>query len=124
MILNSIVPWGRNLSEYVDMFKLTDDELKNSQILGCGDGPASFNAEVTALGGSVISIDPSYQFTTEQIASRIDEVALEVMAEVRKRQEDFVWKNIANPKALYEMRISAMQRFLADFKVGKEVGSY
>jgi len=124
MILNSIVPWGRNLSEYVDMFNLTDDELKNSKILGCGDGPASFNAEVTALGGSVVSIDPTYQFSTEQIAGRIDEVALEVMAEVRKKQEDFVWKNIANPDALYEMRMSAMQSFLADFKSGKEEGRY
>ena len=124
MILNSIVPWGRNLSEYVDMFNLTNDELKKSKILGCGDGPASFNAEVTALGGSVVSIDPTYQFSTEQIAGRIDEVALEVMAEVRKKQEDFVWKNIANPDALYTMRMSAMQIFLADFKSGKEEGRY
>ena len=106
------------------MFMLTDDELKKSKILGCGDGPASFNAEVTALGGSVVSIDPTYQFSTEQIAGRIDEVALEVMAEVRKKQEDFVWKNIANPDALYEMRMSAMQSFLADFKSGKEEGRY
>ena len=124
MILNSIVPWGRNLSEYREMFNLTDDTLKNCKILGCGDGPASFNEEVTALGGSVVSIDPTYQFTTEQIASRIDEVAEEVMAEVRKKQEDFVWKNIANPDALYEMRMSAMQTFLADFKHGKEEGRY
>jgi len=124
MILNSIVPWGRNLSEYVDMFKLTDDELKKSKILGCGDGPASFNAEVTALGGSVVSIDPTYQFSTEQIAGRIDEVALEVMAEVRKKQEGFIWKNIANPDALYNMRMSAMQTFLADFENGKEEGKY
>ncbi len=60
MILNSIVPWVRNLSEYVDMFNLTEYELKNSKILGCGDGPASFNAEVTALGGSAVSLDPTY----------------------------------------------------------------
>ena len=124
MELQTIVPWGRNLSEYIDMFRLTDDELKNSKILGCGDGPASFNAEVTALGGKIISIDPTYQFSTEQIASRIDEVALEVMAEVRKKQEDFVWKNIPNPDALYTMRMSAMQIFLADFDSGKEEGRY
>jgi len=124
MILNSIVPWGRNLLEYVDMFSLTECELKNSKILGCGDGPASFNAEVTVLGGNVVSIDPTYQFTTEQIAGRIDEVAEEVMREVCKKQEDFVWKNIANPNALYEMRMSAMKTFLADFKPGKEEGRY
>ena len=124
MILNSIVPWGRNLYEYLGMFNLTKNEIKNSQILGCGDGPASFNAEVTALGGSVVSIDPTYQFTTEQIASRIDEVAEEVMAEVRKKQEDFVWRNIANPDALHNMRMSAMQTFLEDFNFGKEEGRY
>jgi len=124
MKLKSIIPWGRNLEEYVDMFHLTEDELKNYQILGCGDGPASFNAEVTALGGSVVSIDPTYQFSTEQIASRIEEVALEVMVEVRKKEEDFVWKNIANPDALYAMRMSAMQTFLADFKTGKEEDRY
>ena len=124
MILNSIVPWGRNLYEYKDMFNLTEYELKNTKILGCGDGPASFNAEVTLLGGSVVSIDPTYQFTSEQIASRIDDVALEVMAEIRKKQEDFVWKNIANPDTLYDMRMSAMQIFLADFKQGKEEGRY
>jgi len=124
MKLKTIVPWGRNLTEYVDMFNLTYDELRNSKILGCGDGPASFNAEVTVQGGSVVSIDPTYQFTTEQIAGRINEVALEVMAEVRKKQDDFVWKNIANPDALYDMRMSAMQTFLADFKKGKKEGRY
>jgi len=124
MKLKNIVPWGRKLSEYKDMFNLREDELKNYQILGCGDGPASFNAEVTALGGKVVSIDPSYQFTTKEIASRIDEVALEVMAEVRKKQKDFVWKNIANPDVLYTMRMSAMQIFLEDFKEGKEQGRY
>jgi hypothetical protein len=43
MILNSIIHWGRNLKEYKDMFVLSDDELENASILGCGDGPASFN---------------------------------------------------------------------------------
>ena len=38
-------PWGRNLAEYSAMFKLSSTELEAS-ILGCGDGPASFNAEM------------------------------------------------------------------------------
>jgi hypothetical protein len=124
MILNSIVPWGRNLSEYKYMFRLTENELKNTKILGCGDGPASFNAEVTALGGRVVSIDPTYQFTTKELEGRIDVVADEIMTEVRKKQEDFVWKNIPNPDALYTMRMSAMQMFLTDFSQGKEEGRY
>ena len=118
MELQNIVPWGRTLAEYRAMFMLSDEELKGT-ILGCGDGPASFNAEVKALGGNVISIDPIYAFGKEQIAHRIDEVADEVMAQVRMKADDFVWENIPNPDALYTMRMQAMHTFLEDYEQGK-----
>jgi hypothetical protein len=66
MQLNKIIPWGRTFAEYRDMFALSDADL-NQKILGCGDGPASFNAQMTELGYSVVSIDPVYQFSAEQI---------------------------------------------------------
>lgn len=66
MKLNEVVPWGRTLAEYKLMFNLLETDL-NTKILGCGDGPASFNSEMTGLGYSVVSIDPIYQFSTEQI---------------------------------------------------------
>lgn len=37
-------PWGRSLEEYQDMFQLSKEDLK-SKILGCGDGPSSFNLQ-------------------------------------------------------------------------------
>ena len=123
MKLENIVPWGRTLSEYKMMFNLGDTEL-NKKILGCGDGPASFNAELTLEGGSAISVDPTYQFTKEQIAERIEVVAQEVMAEVRKNKEKFIWKNIANPDALYTLRMGAMKQFLEDYDNGKQEGRY
>jgi len=123
MKLANIVPWGRTLLEYKEMFNLTENDLK-SKILGCGDGPASFNAELTSCGGSVISVDPTYMFSKEQFASRIDEVAEEVMAQVRQNADAFVWKNIANPDILYNMRMSAMKQFLEDYDAGKKEGRY
>ena len=123
MELQNIVPWGRTLAEYRVMFMLSDEELKGT-ILGCGDGPASFNAEVKALGGNVISIDPIYAFDKEQIAHRIDEVADEVMAQVRIKADDFVWESIPNPEVLYHMRMEAMHTFLDDYKLGKSQGRY
>ena len=39
------LPWGRSFDEYRRMFDLTAEDLKGS-ILGCADGPASFNAEM------------------------------------------------------------------------------
>jgi hypothetical protein len=49
MKLDEIVPWGRSLAEYQLMFSLTEADLSRD-ILGCGDGPASFNAEMTDRG--------------------------------------------------------------------------
>ncbi len=43
------VPLGRSFDEYLRMLALSDDDLK-SRIVGCGDGPASFNAEVVQPG--------------------------------------------------------------------------
>ena len=123
MQLKKIVPWGRNLNEYKAMFNLTDDDLKLN-ILGCGDGPSSFNAEVHALGGSVVSVDPIYQFSKDALSRRIDEVKDEVMAQVRAHAEDFVWKNIEDPDALESVRMDAMAEFLEDFERGKSAGRY
>jgi len=123
MELKNIVPWGRTLSEYQDMFLLTEKDLKQT-ILGCGDGPASFNVETRAFGGDVVSIDPTYIFSKEELAERIDEVAVEVIAQVRKNQKSFVWKNIKDVDELYTIRMEAMSHFLEDYESGKEQGHY
>ena len=47
--IDGVVPWGRTMDEYCGMFDLGERELRG-RILGCGDGPASFNAEMTAQG--------------------------------------------------------------------------
>ncbi len=82
--LRDIVPWGRNLGEYRRFFGLTNNDL-NKKILACADGPASFNAELTAQGGSCISIDPVYTFSAKQIKSRIDETTQSVFEQLRNR---------------------------------------
>jgi hypothetical protein len=68
--LDQVVPWGRSFDEYRRMFDLADDELR-LRIIGCGDGPASFNAEATRRGAQVISCDPIYRLEIAQIRDRI-----------------------------------------------------
>ena len=70
--LNQVIPWGRSLQEYTQMFNLSDEEL-NLLILGVGDGPASFNGEMNTSGHTVLSIDPIYSFSGSQIRERIEE---------------------------------------------------
>lgn len=123
MELSSVIPWGRLLSEYKEMFSLSNDDL-SKKILGCGDGPASFNAELTEQNGQVISVDPIYQFNADQIRARIDEVYSQVIEQVSKHKDDYVWKNVPNVEALGEVRMQAMRTFLADYGVAKDSGRY
>ena len=94
------------------------------QILGCGDGPASFNAEMSQRGGHIISIDPIYVFNVPQIKSRIAETYEEVMAQTRKNQNEFIWETITSVEELGRIRMLAMDTFLNDFYVGKQQGRY
>ena len=88
--LEQVVPWGRSFAEYSSMFALTDADL-GTRILGCGDGPASFNAEATARGASVMSADPIYQWDEEQILARITATYDDVLEQTRRNQDEFVW---------------------------------
>lgn len=121
--LNGVVPWGRNFGEYRDMFRLTEDDLKK-KLAGFGDGPACFNREFTERGGSVISFDPIYQFTREDIERRINEVRVEVMEQTRRNRDNYVWTKIKSPEELENLRMSAMKRFLDDYDKGRAEGRY
>lgn len=121
--LDKVVPWGRSYDEYVSMFGLNEEDLA-CHILGCGDGPASFNATLTRYGGNIISVDPIYTFDAKQINSRINETFETVIAQMHKNQDDYVWKNISSIEQLGSIRMSAMNDFLADFNTGKEQGRY
>lgn len=117
--LDQVVPWGRSYEEYLAMFALTEAD-RHKRILGCGDGPASFNAELTKRGGKVISVDPLYLFSAEDIKSRIDATFDIVMEQTGKNYTDFTWKHIKDLGELKRVRTSAMNTFLEDFHSKKE----
>ncbi len=121
--LDNVVPWGRSYEEYVTMFSLSNTDLKR-RILGCGDGPASFNASLTGQGGHVISIDPIYKFTTMQIKHRLTETYDVVIEQLRKNINDYVWDAVQSVDGLGQLRMSAMDLFLSDFGAGKKEGRY
>lgn len=122
-LLQEIIPWGRTLREYELMFELGERE-KNLKILGCGDGPASFNAEWTALGGDVISIDPVYEFSGAQIRERFDDVRADIIRKVEEAPKKWDWSFHKNPQGLLANRIAALEKFLADYDEGKRTGRY
>lgn len=123
MELKDIVPWGRSFDEYRRMFLLSDSDL-SGRILGCGDGPASFNAEAKSRGHDVISCDPIYAYTVEQIRQRVEESYESVVSQVRRNPEWYVWDVVRDPDDLGRRRLAAMEGFLDDFEKGKREGRY
>lgn len=113
--LNQVVPWGRSFDEYVAMFALSGKDLAG-RILGCGDGPASFNAELTRRGGSVVSVDPLYLCGPDEIRSRIRQTTPIVLEQTRQSADSFVWDRIRSIEHLRDVRLSAMEQFLADLR--------
>jgi len=112
--LAEAVPWGRSFDEYVAMFALSQRDLE-SRILGCGDGPASFNAELSARGGRVVSVDPLYQCSAAAIRHRIREVTPIVIDQLRKNLDGFVWHHFGSVEAVESARLRAMTAFLDDY---------
>lgn len=105
------------------MFDLSSSDLAGA-ILDCAGGPASFNAEATRKGCRVVSCDPIYRFTAQEISSRIEETYEVVLAGAKANQDRYVWDEICSPEKLGEVRMTAMRRFLEDFPQGLKEGRY
>ena len=97
--LDEVFPWGRCFEEYRDMFALTKDDLEK-RILGCGDGPSSFNCTVTQHGGEVVSFDPIYEASEQELHARIDATFDNLMEQVHENRDRFVWRNLRDVEDL------------------------
>ncbi len=115
--LDQVVPWGRSLAEYQRMFALTEDDLQ-STILGCADGPASFNAEATRRGTTVVSCDPLYGLEAGQIQDRITATYHQILEQTQQNADEFVWDTIRSVEELGRVRMAAMRLFMEDYETG------
>lgn len=114
MKLDRVIPFGRSLDEYIKMFMLSDEDLKR-KILGVGDGPASFNAELTALGGQVTSVDPLYSNTSNEIFRRFQSVVDNVIEQIKATPNDWTWSYHKSPEELRKNRVRVSELFAKDF---------
>ena len=122
--LEQVVPWGRSMWEYVHMFDLSDAERAEKRILGVGDGPASFNAEMRERGRRVISCDPIYLFTAAHIRARVEATHDRMVEFVRQHHDTFTWRHIRSPAHMGEVRLAVMEGFLRDYEAGTRDGRY
>lgn len=125
--IDRVVPWGRAQAEYVRMFALSDSDLSR-RILGCGDGPASFNAQATSDGAKVLSLDPIYAFSAAEIEARVRQTREQMLTGARQNAADFIWDKtrslVSSLDELDTRRMGAMRNFLGDLPLGARQGRY
>ena len=123
MKLEQVAPFGRSMDEYRKIFALSDEDL-DRKIIGVGDGPASFNAEMSALGKSVTSVDPLYVFSAAEIEQRFYSVLDNIISQVQATPDDWVWSYHRSPQHLRENRMQVLNTFAADYENGRAEGRY
>ena len=121
--LTQIVPWGRLLREYELMFALRPEDLTRG-VLDCGGGPASFTAELSPSQVRAVAIDPVYAFAGTDIRARFEALVESMMAQILASPEDWTWGFHRDPDDLCANRRTALERFLADFDLGKRERRY
>lgn len=128
MDLAGVVPWGRTADEYERMFGLSRATDLRRRVVGVADGPASFNAEWTAAGGAVTSVDPLYAAPAAAIAARYAAARAEVLAAVAANRGAYVWGDapgqLRDVAHLADRRDAAMAAFAADLEAGRAAGRY
>jgi hypothetical protein len=121
--LENVVPLGRSLKEYRLMFDLTDENL-DKQILGVADGIASFNAEMSGLGKTVVSVDPLYRFEGENIKKQFYNAIDLVVDQLKATRKDYIWNIFKSPDEYKEYRIQTLDKFIGDYDLGKRERRY
>jgi hypothetical protein len=120
--LSEVKPWGRSLTEYRAMFALAESDL-SGRILDCGGGPASFNAEATDLGTTVVACDPLYEFSPDDIRTRIHETAPAIIDHVTTDRDRYVWTSFDSVEQMIETRLWSMRRFIADLPAASQTAA-
>lgn len=124
VILPKIILWGRPFDEYMEEFALSEEDLEK-RFLDCAGGPASFNADLTKLGGRIVSIDPIYCLSSDEIRRQINEMTGTTLEQLKNNKGDYSLGKYHNSVDEYfQVHMDAMDGFLSDYSNGLRDGRY
>lgn len=121
--LSRVIFVGRTYDEYVKMFDLTDEELKNYTILDAPAGACSFTAIASQLGYRVTAADIAYFHSVEQLYQKgLDDIehAIEGISKVK---ENYKWDYFNSIDELEKQRNSALHNCVRHMKQFPELYS-
>jgi hypothetical protein len=112
--LGSLAVTPRGLDAYRDVFQLTDADLTAGPVLDCPAGASPFGAQLRALGGSAVSVDPAYA-EAAGLRDRALADAAKVAAWHAAHADQFDWTYLGTPEGVHADWQAGIEVFWADF---------
>ena len=114
--IGELIVTPRPLSEYRDMFLLSDEDLVSGPILDCPGGASPFGAQLRARGGTAVSVDPAYVLPPQELAERITADIEHASRWMRSHPGNFDWSYMGSPASFTRSFQLAAELFLTDFQ--------
>lgn len=105
----------RPLSDYRNMFLLDDAELLTGPILDCPAGASPFGAQVRALGGQVVSVDPAYAAGRAELLDRVRADLIRISEWASANTDQINWSYLGSLDSAFEYWKAAIDEFAADY---------
>lgn len=107
---------ARSFEEYIIMFDLDLDGLKNKNLLDCAAGASSFTANMTKKGFSVKAVDLLYDKEPQFLKKKCENHLKILVESLSKIENHFKWDFFKNLNELKKHRIQAQNEFIDDYK--------
>ena len=118
------VLWGHHVSEYQEMFDLSDKMLTQA-LLEYGCGASAVNAELHAEHDTkIVSVDPLFEASKPELEQEVTQAFDERVAQVQKDPSQFNVESYGGMDAFLAGRRAGMGLFFEDYALGVSEGRY
>jgi len=114
--IDKIIFVGRSYDEYMKMFDLSLDYLKNNKILDCASGASSFTAELLKKGYDVIATDVLYDIDPDVLEAKCENDLSNVMQTLFGIEDMYVWNYFKTPGELIKHRKATYKAFINHYR--------
>jgi hypothetical protein len=119
--IDKIVFIGRSYDEYMKMFDLDLNYLKEERILDCPAGASSFTAKLSNNGYNVMATDILYGIDPDALEKKCQADLSKVMQSLSGVEGMYIWNYFRTPDELKKHRMAAYQTFINHY--WKEMGN-
>lgn len=115
---------GRTFDEYLKIFGLDENILKEGPVLDCAAGAASFSAEARQLGIDATACDIMYGLSFERLLQKGEDDLAHVFEKIKDVSHLYTWKYYKDMADVVRHRKKALDLFTGDFQKGYQDRRY